>query len=147
MQRMLGLTVIAVAAVVLGLLTPVAGAAEERNGSLEFSYDGTDPVGLVLLNHVSEAKPSVSYQVPSAPGGSFMTPWAIVISAGAVTADTLIVLVNPNPELSLVVHITLRDAAGAVNGTRCERNVTIGPKATARKSSRSLFSGCATVTP
>jgi hypothetical protein len=137
------------AVMLVGLLWPTSGyALEERNGSLEFSYTAPpDPVGQVILNHVNDLKPSISYQVPVAPGGDFTTPWTMLFNAdGSVSADTLIVLVNPDAAVTLVITVTLRDAAGVV-AAGCQQDVTIGPKETLRRSSRTLFSTCATTQP
>jgi hypothetical protein len=146
MTRTLEVAVSIVVAVTFGVLGAVpAHAFDERNGSLEFTYAAPpDPIGLVVLNYLADKKPAVSSQVPEAPGGSFTTPWTMLFNSdGTVAADTIIVLVNPGPAVTLAPTATLRDDAGVVN-PGCTRTLTIGPKQTARKSSRSLFSTCAT---
>ena len=76
MERMLKVAGCVAAVIMLTMVIPVAAdAVTERDGSLEFSYSSPpDPVGPVILNHISEQKPAISYQVPEGVGGSFTTP-------------------------------------------------------------------------
>lgn len=137
-----------VAVVIVGLAWSAnAFALERRVGSVEFGYTSTaDPIGMVMLNHVTDLRPSISYQIPASPGGSFTTPWAMLIQAGVVTGDTLIMLTNPDAALTLTIAVTLRDKDGVV-GLGCAQTIVLGPKKTVLRASRTLFSGCSTVTP
>lgn len=138
-----------------------AFALERRVGSLEYSYISSsnpielNPVGLVMLNYITEKKPYISYQFPSSAGGSFTTPWGMLIDetgggttgVGVVIADTLIMMTNPSGSLNLSITITLRNADGVIADPSCVATITLGPKATKLRASRILFSGCPTVTP
>lgn len=138
-----------------------AFALERRVGSLEYSYDSSpnpiefNPVGLVMLNYITEKKPYISYDFPLSAGGSFTTPWGMLIDetgggttgTGVVIADTLIMMTNPSGSLSLSITITLRNADGVIADPSCVAMITLGPKATKLRASRILFSGCPTVTP
>jgi len=96
---------------ILGILWSVnAYALERRIGSLEFSYTAPpDPIGMVMLYHIADKKPSITYQVPASPGGNFTTPWGILIDGGVIVADTLIMLTNPDGGATLGIDVTLRD--------------------------------------
>jgi hypothetical protein len=127
-----------------------AYALERRVGSLEYSYDSSsNPIGLVMLNYISEKKPYISYDFPVSAGGNFTTPWGMLIDAtGAIIGDTLIMATNPSDSLSLDITITLRNADGVIEDlTNCIATITLGPKATKLRASRTLFSGCPTVAP
>ena len=136
------------AVVIVGLAWSAnAFALERRVGSLEFGYTSTaDPIGMVMLNHITDLRPSITYQVPASPGGSFTTPWAMLIQSGVVTGDTLIMLTNPDAALTLTIAVTLRDKDGVV-GSGCAKSITLDPKKTVLRSSRTLFAGCPTVAP
>lgn len=121
--------------------------AERRVGSLEFSHTSAKPpIGMVMLNHISDLRPSVTYQIPESAGVSFTTPWGVIIQSGVITGDTLIMLTNPDDAATLNIDVTLRDRDGVI-GLGCTKTLALGPKKTTLRSSRSLFSGCPTVTP
>ncbi len=125
-----------------------AEALERRVGSMEFTYDCPAPVGMVILNHIDELKPSISYQIPASPGGSFTTPWAMLIGTTGVIADTLLMLTNPSDSEALNITVTLRNKDGIIEDmTKCIRTITLEPKATTLRASRTLFKGCPTVMP
>lgn len=131
---------------ILGILWSVnAYALERRIGSLEFSYTAPpDPIGMVMLNHIADKKPSITYQVPASPGGNFTTPWGILIDGGAIVADTLIMLTNPG-DATLGIEVTLRDQEGLI-GAGCVKTLTIGANKTQLRAIRTLFLGCPAVT-
>lgn len=134
-------------ACVLWATMDAAQAATLRIGSLEFVVlEGLDPIGLVALLFIPEASPSITYQFPPTPGGRFTTPWAITVGSGKVVTDTLIVLTNPDAFTPLTVQVMLWDAEGILN-TGCTRTLTIEPKATVKKASRSLLPSCPAVIP
>ena len=123
-------------------------ALERRVGSMEFTYTCPDPVGMVILNHTDELKPSISYQIPASPGGSFTTPWAMLIGTTGIIADTLLILTNPGDSEAINITVTLRNKDGIIEDmTKCIRTITLEPKATVLRSSRTLFKGCPTVAP
>ena len=134
---------------ILGILWSVnAYALERRIGSLEFSYTAPpDPIGMVMLYHIADKKPSITYQVPASPGGNFTTPWGILIDGGVIVADTLIMLTNPDGGATLGIDVTLRDKDGAVGGVECVKRITLAPKESRLRETRVLFSGCPAVTP
>jgi hypothetical protein len=134
----------------VGVLWTITAAAQSggiRFGSLEFEVlEGPDPIGLVTLLFLPEATPSLTYQIPQAPGGQFTTPWAITVGGGKVGTDTLIVLINSDTVATIQMEVMLRDAEGALNDG-CTKTLTIEPKATIKKASRSLFPSCPSVIP
>lgn len=128
-----------------------AYALERRIGSLEYSYDSSsNPIGLVMLNYISDKKPYISYDFPLSAGGNFTTPWGMLIdttTVATIIGDTLIMATNPSDSLSLSITITLRNANGIISDPSCVATIILGPKATKLKASRMLFSGCPTVAP
>ena len=132
---------------ILWAVTASAQSGGIRLGSLEFEVlQGPEPIGLVTLVFIPEATPSITYQIPQASGGQFTTPWAITVGGGNVGTDTLIVLTNPDSMATIKVQVMLWDAEGVLHDG-CTRTLTIEPKATVKKASRSLFPSCPTVVP
>jgi hypothetical protein len=142
-QWLIGLVCVSV----LWTVTAAAQSSGIRLGSLEFEMlEGPDPIGLVTLVFIPEATPSITYQIPQAPGGQFTTPWAITVGGGKVGTDTLIMLTNADSMATTKVKVMLRNAEGVLDDG-CTRELTIEPKATVKKASRSLFPSCPAVIP
>jgi hypothetical protein len=134
----------------VSVLWPVIAAAQSaglRIGSLEFEVlEGPDPLGLVALLFIPDAAPSITYQIPQAPGGHFTTPWAITVGGGKVGTDTLVVLTNADVVATISVKVMLWNAAGVLDDG-CTRTLALEPKSTVKKATRSLFPGCPALTP
>jgi hypothetical protein len=134
----------------LSVLWPVIAVAQSgglRTGSLEFEVlEGPDPVGLVALLFIPDAAPSITYQIPQAPGGHFTTPWAITVGEDKVGTDTLIVLTNADGAATIGVKVMLWNADGVLDDG-CTRTLTLEAKTTVKKATRSLFPSCPALIP
>jgi len=146
-RRLGGYGCIVLLMVLATLGSPSLHALEVRVGSLEFSYTSPpDPLGLVSLNTVATGTPSISYQIPVVPGGHFFTPWGLVFDQGVLVEGTLMVLTNPDPDVTLAITIAVHDGNGAV-GPGCTRTANLMPRQTRRLIVVDSFPTCAALTP